>query len=98
MVRLQNEDSLDQYIIYIRRFACYLLRVYIAQKERRNSETDKSSDEETVDIENEDIVDDEAEALGDDDDDNDIEAGTQRQVIDCTENDVMKDCYCHKGH
>jgi superfamily II DNA helicase RecQ len=92
MVRLQNEDSLDRYIAYVRRFACYLLRVYMAQKERRNSETDKSSDEETVGIENEDIVDDEAEALGDDDDDDDIEAGTQRQVIDRTENDVMKDC------
>lgn len=94
MVRLQNEDSLDRYIAYIRRFACYLLRVYVAQKERGNSETDGSSDEETVDIENEDIVDDEAEALGDDDegDDDDIEAGTERQVIDRTENDVMKDC------
>ncbi|KAE9362510.1 hypothetical protein N431DRAFT_452667, partial [Stipitochalara longipes BDJ] len=27
MVRLQNEDSLDRYIAYLRRFACYLLRV-----------------------------------------------------------------------
>lgn len=34
MVRLQNEDSLDRYIAYFRRFACYLLRVYTAQKER----------------------------------------------------------------
>ena len=47
------------------------------QKEQGDSKTDKSSDEETVDIENEDIIDDEAEALGDDDDDDDdIEAGT----------------------
>ena len=34
MVRLQNEDSLDRYIAYVKRFACYLLRVHVAQKER----------------------------------------------------------------
>jgi len=39
MVRLQNEDSLDRYIAYLRRFACYLLRVYVAQKERATEES-----------------------------------------------------------
>ncbi|KFY94163.1 hypothetical protein V498_04016 [Pseudogymnoascus sp. VKM F-4517 (FW-2822)] len=50
MVRLQNEDSLDRYIAYLKRFACYLLRVYVAQKEREALERDVDmSDEELVD-------------------------------------------------
>ena len=75
MVRLQNKDSLDQYITYVQRFAYYLLRVYIVQKERGDSETDESSDKEIIDIENEDIINDEVEVLSDD---NDIVVGTQQ--------------------
>jgi hypothetical protein len=37
MVRLQNEVGLDRYIAYFRRFACYLLQVYIAKKEREKT-------------------------------------------------------------
>ena len=68
MVRLQNEDSLDQYITYVQRFAYYLLRVYIVQKERGDSETDESSDKEIIDIENENIINNEVKALGNNDD------------------------------
>jgi transcriptional regulator of heat shock response len=93
IVRLQNEDSLDRYIIYVRRFACYLLRVYIAQKERGDSKANRSSDKETIGIENKDIINNEAGVLANDDDDDDIEAGTQRQIINRTENNVIKDCY-----
>jgi len=51
MVRLQNEDSLDRYIAYLRRFACYLLRVYVAQRERGSRERDRreSGDEGLID-------------------------------------------------
>jgi hypothetical protein len=34
MVRLQNEESLDCYIAYFKRFICYCLRVHAARKER----------------------------------------------------------------
>ena len=67
-----------------------MLRVYIVQKEQGDSKTDKSSDEETIDIENEDIIDNKAEVLSDDDN---IAVGTQRQVINSIENNVMKDYY-----
>ncbi|KFZ15860.1 hypothetical protein V501_02515 [Pseudogymnoascus sp. VKM F-4519 (FW-2642)] len=50
MVQLQNEDSLDRYIAYLKRFACYLLRVYVAQKEGEALQCDVDrSDEELVD-------------------------------------------------
>lgn len=42
-MRLQNEDSLDRYIAYLKRFACYLLRVYMAQKERAVLKSDVDS-------------------------------------------------------
>ena len=90
MVRLQNEDSLDQYITYVQRFAYYLLRVYIVQKEQGDSETNENSDEEIIDIENKDIINDKAKILGDN---NNIVVGTQQQVINGIENNVMKDYY-----
>lgn len=59
MVRLQNEDSLDRYITYLRRFACYLLQVYVAQKERESCEggEGESGDEGLIDDDREAITD-----------------------------------------
>ncbi len=84
MVRLQNEDSLDRYIAYLRRFACYLLRVYVAQKERESHERGKSEsgDEGLVD-ENREVIADEVEE-GEEEGEN--QAGDSREI------DVMKDC------
>lgn len=42
MVRLQNEESLDRYITYFWRFACYLLQVYIAKREQEKAAEAKS--------------------------------------------------------
>ena len=84
MVRLQNEDSLDRYITYLRRFACYLLRVYIAQKEMEvncNSEVDSGEEESLQD--NEDNAEDESED----------DAGDETQQTAHSEPvDPMKDC------
>lgn len=59
IVRLQNEDSLDRYITYLRRFACYLLRVYVVQKERESCGRDESESrvKELVDDNEEAIID-----------------------------------------
>ncbi|KAH6689248.1 hypothetical protein BKA61DRAFT_717661, partial [Leptodontidium sp. MPI-SDFR-AT-0119] len=59
IVRLQNEDSLDRYIAYLRRFACYLLRVYVAQKERESYEGGESESGD------EGLIDDNGEAIAD---------------------------------
>jgi superfamily II DNA helicase RecQ len=84
MVRLQNEDSLDRYIAYLRRFACYLLRVYVAQKEREVCESDESNstdDDSIYDNEDESTSDVESE-----------EEGEGQEIASSTEIDVMKDC------
>ena len=62
IVQLQNEDSLNRYIAYFRRFACYLLRVYVAQKEGESREGDESEsgDEGLIDS-NREVVADEVE-------------------------------------
>ena len=103
MVRLQNEDSLDQYIAYLQRFACYLLRVYVAQKERESCE---GSESESGD---EGLIDDDGEAVADEVKEGEEEDETQEAVVDEVKEDeegdetqeasdsrelnVMKDCY-----
>ncbi len=59
MIQLQNKDSLDRYIIYLRRFAYYLLQVYIAQKERESCEgsESESGDKGLIDDDREAIID-----------------------------------------
>ncbi|KAF4625068.1 hypothetical protein G7Y89_g13098 [Cudoniella acicularis] len=82
MVRLQNEDSLDRYIAYLRRFACYLLRVYVEQKER---ETRESNEGESGGGESDDN--------NKDNFDGELEEGEEtQQAGDSKELDVMKDC------
>jgi superfamily II DNA helicase RecQ len=85
MVRLQNEDSLDRYIAYLRRFACYLLRVYAAQKERESCERaeSESGGERLID-DNRELITDEVEE--------DKERDETQQSSDSGELDVMKDC------
>jgi hypothetical protein len=54
MVRLQNEESLDRYITYFRRFACYLLRVYVVKREQEKAageSEDRSSDGSSSEVE-----------------------------------------------
>ncbi|KFZ23524.1 hypothetical protein V502_01997 [Pseudogymnoascus sp. VKM F-4520 (FW-2644)] len=81
MVRLQNEDSLDRYIAYLKRFACYLLRVYVAQKEREALECDVDrSDEELVDNNEEFLPD----IVG--------ERGGTHETANSEQSDRMKDC------
>jgi superfamily II DNA helicase RecQ len=46
MVRLQNEESLNTYITYLRRFVAYILRVFQAQKEKRADESTESDSDE----------------------------------------------------
>ncbi|KAH7310123.1 hypothetical protein BKA65DRAFT_485064 [Rhexocercosporidium sp. MPI-PUGE-AT-0058] len=88
IVRLQNEDSLDGYITYLRRFACYLLRVYLAQKERESRKGDKSgSGDEGLVNENGEVIADEAEE-GEEGDEGD----ETQQDSDSRELDMMKDC------
>jgi hypothetical protein len=85
IVRLQNEDSLDRYIAYLRRFTCYLLRVYVAQRERESRERDRreSGDEGLID-DNGGVIIDEVE---------ESEKGDEnQQASDNRELDVMKDC------
>jgi hypothetical protein len=84
MVRLQNEDSLDRYIAYLQRFACYLLRVYAAQKKQEAHESDES-----------DSTDDDSIYDNEDDFTSDVEsnAGSASQdTANRAEIDVMKDC------
>jgi len=94
MVRLQNEDSLDRYIAYLRRFACYLIRVHIAQKERVIVGSDEESEEdgEDVDSVDEGSMNNSEENSGA----NESRAGEEsQQVIASDESDVidiMKDC------
>lgn len=85
MVRLQNEDSLDRYIAYLRCFACYLLRVYVAQRERESRERDRreSGDEGLID-DNRGIIIDVVEQSE--------EGDENQQASDNRELDVMKDC------
>ncbi|KFY97708.1 hypothetical protein V500_01952, partial [Pseudogymnoascus sp. VKM F-4518 (FW-2643)] len=78
MVRLQNEDSLDRYIAYLKRFACYLLRVYVAQKEREVLESD-------VDRSNEELVDNNEEFIAD-------VRGETQETANSEQTDRMKDC------
>ncbi len=85
MVRLQNEDSLDRYITYLRRFACYLLQVYVAQKERESCEggEGESGDEG--------LIDDDREAITDEVEEGEEEDKTQEAVIDEVEEDEEGD-------
>jgi hypothetical protein len=85
IVRLQNEDSLDRYIAYLRRFTYYLLRVYIAQKERESCErTESESGGEGLIDDNRELITDEVEE--------DEEGDETQQSSDNGELDVMKDC------
>jgi hypothetical protein len=103
MVRLQNEESLDRYIAYFRRFACYLLRVYVAKKEREKASEAESEDgsgdeiEENDEIEsNEDVTEDEVveeeEDGGESRADSDDADDTAQQDEDVVVVDPMKDC------
>lgn len=82
MVRLQNEDSLYRYIACVKRFACYLLRVHVAQKERAVLEgnVDGSIDGELVD-DNEEFS---AEIIG--------EESEIQQTANSDQVEMMKDC------
>lgn len=82
MVRLQNGDSLDRYIAYVKRFMCYLLRIRVAQKERAVLEgnVDGSIDGELVD-DNEEFS---AEIIG--------EESEIQQIANSDQVERMKDC------
>ena len=85
IVRLQNKDSLDQYITYLWRFTYYLLRVYVVQKERESYEGGKSESGD------EGLIDDNREAITDEVKEGEEEDETQEVVIDEIEEDEEGD-------
>lgn len=101
MVRLQNEESLDRYIAYFRRFVCYLLRVYIAKKKREKaSEVEsggESGEEEDSKVENnEETIEDEVEEEEEEEDESEAESDDAENLAQPDEDvivvDLMKDC------